>query len=181
MSDGSTQHADNELQGTRRRSPALIALKAFTSQWFLIPQGTGIIGVILHNLGYQFDGLKDISRVFWVLTILLLVGFLVIYTVRAFVFPQYVARQLSSNIMETACMASISITFTTIIQMISLNLVADWGQSWGMLTLYRTIDSDHVLILARRMNRDSGLRTLVDQRGDGVCSVYWHTLRLHKG
>jgi hypothetical protein len=38
-----------------------VALKSFASQWFLIPQGTGIISVILHQLHYQFYGLVRID------------------------------------------------------------------------------------------------------------------------
>lgn len=34
--------------------------------------------------------------------------------------------------METACLSSISIAFTTIIQMIALNLVTTWGKGWGL-------------------------------------------------
>lgn len=34
---------------------------------------------------------------------------------------------------ETACLASVSIAFTTIYQMIALNLVTDWSPSWGMV------------------------------------------------
>lgn len=34
-----------------------------SSQWFLIPQGTGILSVILHQLHYQFRGLDVISQI----------------------------------------------------------------------------------------------------------------------
>ena len=36
----------------------------------------------------------------------------------------------STDTKETACLASISITFTMIIQMISLAIVHDWGHGW---------------------------------------------------
>jgi tellurite resistance protein TehA-like permease len=117
---------------TDHASPAGIALRNFTSQWFLIPQGTGIIAVILHQLDYQFDGLVIISEIFWVLTIVVLVVMLLAYTLRAMAFPGELATALSSNTSETSCLASISITFTTIIQMIELNLVHEWGHGWGL-------------------------------------------------
>lgn len=108
-----------------------LALRNFSSQWFLIPQGTGAIAVILHQLPYQFRGLAIISQCVWVLTILMLVSMLLIYLVRVALEPTYVAKQLRTNIMETACLASISVAFTTIIQMTALNLVQTWGSTWG--------------------------------------------------
>lgn len=112
-------------------SPAGIALRSFTTQWFLLPQGSGIIAVILHQLDYQFDGLIIISEIFWVYTVFLLALFLLIYFLRIIIFPKEVAHALRTNINETACLASISITFTSIIQMTALNLVHEWGLGWG--------------------------------------------------
>jgi tellurite resistance protein TehA-like permease len=116
-------------------SPASIALRNFTSQWFLIPQGTGIIAVILHQLDYQFNGLVIISEIFWVLTVMLLLVMIVVYLLRIVLFPKQVAEALSTDANETACLASISITFTTIIQMIALTIVQDWGHGWGTAAL----------------------------------------------
>jgi len=73
------------------------------------------------------------TAVLWVITIVTLCLFILIYALRTILFPRHVAKQLSSNIMETACLASISIAFTTIIQMIAVNLVADWNPGWGMV------------------------------------------------
>jgi tellurite resistance protein TehA-like permease len=120
----------NEL--SHPTSPALIAVRNFASQWFLVAQGTGIIGVILHQLDYQFDGLIIISEIFWVLTIVLLVVMLIVYGLRIVLYPKEVAEVLSTDANETACLASISITFTSIIQMMALNLVQDWGKGWGI-------------------------------------------------
>lgn len=99
----------------------------------MVPQGTGIIATILHQLHYQFNGLGIIAEIFWVLTIVLFICYLAIYLLRALLYPRYVAQQLANNIMETACLASISIVFTTIIQMIALTLPSTWGHGWGMV------------------------------------------------
>lgn len=112
-------------------SPARIALRNFTSQWFLIPQGTGITAVILHQLDYQFNGLVIIAEIFWVLAIVLLAVMLAVYLLRIVMFPKQVAEALAGDANEAACLASISITFTTIIMMITLTLVQDWSHGWG--------------------------------------------------
>lgn len=119
-------------EAMQRTTPWRVALKSFSSQWFLIPQGTGIISVILHQLHYRGEWLTRISQVFWVLTVVLLVGFLSIYAARCILFGKDVARALRTDLQETACLSCISITFTTIIQMIALNLTTDWGKGWGM-------------------------------------------------
>lgn len=116
-----------------RISPLRLGLQNFTSQWFLAPQGTGIIAVILHQLRYQFHGLAIISQCFWVLTIVLLCLMLLLYALRIILYPSHVRNLLQTDIMETACLASISIAFTTIIQMIALNLVSTWNTGWGLV------------------------------------------------
>lgn len=113
------------------RPPLSQALRNFSSQWFLIPQGTGILAVILHQLDYQFRGLGIIADIFWVCTIVLLLAMLAAYLLRIALYPKQVLTALSSNIVESACLASISITFTTIIQMIALTVVREWGDGWS--------------------------------------------------
>jgi hypothetical protein len=123
-----TQSPDLEAGVDRPPTPPIPrALWNFSSQWFLVPQGTGIIGVILHQLDYQFRGLAIISVIVWIYTIALLMVSLLLYLLRIFMYPRHVARELRTNMIETACLASISITFTSMIQMIALVLVRQWG------------------------------------------------------
>lgn len=128
--DGENSH--HGPQGPRI-SASRLALRNFTSQWFLVPQGTGALAVALHQLAYQFTGLTIISQCAWVLTIIMLVGMLLVYAARVILHPGYVPKLLRTNIMETACLASISIAYTTIVQMTALNLVSTWGTQWGMV------------------------------------------------
>jgi tellurite resistance protein TehA-like permease len=116
-------------------SSTRIVIPSFTSQWFLNPQGTSILALILHNPDYQFRGLGIISEIFWVLTVvlLLLFLFLFLYVPRICLYPRVIAKTLATDITETAGLASISITFTTIIQMIALALVSSWPPRWGLV------------------------------------------------
>ena len=109
------------------------ALRNFTTQWFLIPQGSGILAVILHQLDYQFKGLAILSQILWIFTIVALVGFLAIYILRAILWRGHLAHQLRHSVIEASGLASISIAFTTIIQMIALNLVTTWSPGWGLV------------------------------------------------
>lgn len=114
-------------------TPARRALYNFSSRWFLVPQGTGITGVILHQLDYQFHGLEIISYIFWVMTIVLLVSMLLIYATRCVCYPRKVLSALSWDMDELACINSITISFTSVIQMAAITLVQGWGKSWGMV------------------------------------------------
>lgn len=114
-------------------SSARVALHNFRSQWFLVPQGTGIIAVILHQLDYQFNGLRIISYIFWLLTIVMLASMVAVYLLRCATSPRQVAHQIRHDVSESACLASICITYTSIIQMIALALVqGGWGKGWGI-------------------------------------------------
>jgi tellurite resistance protein TehA-like permease len=125
----------NMLNASSRRlsSSARLAVQNFTSQWFLIPQGTGITAVILHQLKYQFYGLQVITDVFWILTIAFLLLFLLVYTLRIVFHAKLVAAALREDVQELACLSSVSITFTTIIMMIALTIVRDWSTRWGVV------------------------------------------------
>lgn len=112
-------------------SPAILALRNFTSQWFLVPQGTGILAVVLHQLLYQFNGLTVIADILWILTIVLLLVTLFVYILRIILFPKVIVHALASQNTELSCLASIVISFTLIIVMMDLSLVHVWGPSWG--------------------------------------------------
>lgn len=106
-------------------------LRRITSQWFLFPQGTGIIAVILHELDYQFDGPHVISYLFWLLAIVLLVCLLGLYVARCVSFPHQTLQAIQNETGEVACLSSICITYTSIIQMTALSLVKSWSPGWG--------------------------------------------------
>ena len=87
---------------------------------------TGFVG-----LDYQFHGLHRISQVFWVITFTTLLVFCALYGLRSLLFPHHVAKLLRTNQVETGCLASAVIAFTTVYQMIVLNLMP-WGRGWGL-------------------------------------------------
>ncbi|KAL6229813.1 hypothetical protein BDW75DRAFT_249257 [Aspergillus navahoensis] len=94
--------------------PLSLAVYSFTSSWFLIPQGTSILAVILHQLPYQFGALPILAKIVWIYAIVLLGLFLGIYIARVILYPRH-----------ASCLASVPIAFTSIIQMISLQYDGD--------------------------------------------------------
>lgn len=112
-------------------SPFRTAIRNFSSQWFLVPQGTGITSIVLFSLEYRFRGLDEISYAAWALTAICLALMLLAYALRLAMFPRHVLRLLGSDPAELTCMSSISIAFTSIVQMIALT-VGSSNRNWAI-------------------------------------------------
>lgn len=108
---------------------------SFTSSWFLIPQGTGIVAVILHQLPYQFPGLSTLSIIFWIINIILLITFSAIYFARFVKSPRNLIHAVLTNTTEAACLASICVASTSAIQMLVLVGVPAWSDVWSQIAL----------------------------------------------
>lgn len=102
------------------RSPLSRALWHFSPQWFLVPQGTGVLAIVLHQLHYQFHGLRIIAKIVWIYTIAVLGITLILYLLRCILYPRHVGREVRNNILETSCLSSISVTLTSIFEMIAM-------------------------------------------------------------
>ncbi|KAL4924254.1 putative malic acid transport protein [Aspergillus undulatus] len=100
--------------------PRGLAVYNFSSSWFLIPQGTSIVAVILHQLNYQFGALPILAKIVWIYAIVLLGLALGIYITRVCLFPRHVLCEIRRNVVEASCLSSVPIAFTSIIQMITL-------------------------------------------------------------
>ncbi|KAL3952658.1 hypothetical protein ACCO45_012601 [Purpureocillium lilacinum] len=114
-------------------SHARLALSSFHSPWFLIPQGTGSVALVLHQLDYRFRGLDTISVIFWVAAIALLAATCALYLCRL-----AAARSLAPGgppRRRAACLASVSVAFMSIVQMLALVVVpGPWGgRSWAVV------------------------------------------------
>ena len=167
--EGSNDNEELSHQNDIRIPPYKLALKNFTSQFFLIPQGTGILSIILHQLNYRFNGLTTISRILWVLTLVLLVVFLVIYILRILLFGREVWKKWKTEIMETACLSCISIAYTTIIQNVALNLPMNWGRGWGVVALVLWWINVVMAITVGEANRAfPAFRCVRENRGDAL-------------
>ncbi|KAL8371188.1 hypothetical protein RB595_001166 [Gaeumannomyces hyphopodioides] len=112
-------------------SPVRAAIRNFSSQWFLVPQGTGITSIVLFSLESRFNGLDVISYIAWAFTTVCLGLMLLIYALRLAMFPRHVLGLLGSDPAELTCMSSISIAFTSIVQMIALT-VANSSHGWAV-------------------------------------------------
>ncbi|KAJ6095531.1 C4-dicarboxylate transporter/malic acid transport protein [Penicillium sp. IBT 16267x] len=109
--------------------PLSLALWNFSSQWFLIPQGTGIICVILARLDYQFNGLQTLAKIVWIYTIVQFSLCLTFYLLRALSYSKHVRHELRTNLLETSCLSCIPIVYTSILQL----AVLQYGDRAGLV------------------------------------------------
>ncbi|KAK7451475.1 hypothetical protein Landi51_04846 [Colletotrichum acutatum] len=116
--------------------PIRTAIRDFSSQWFLIPQGTAIIATVLHQLDYRFPGLTIIAYVLWATSILLLLLMLTLYAARLTLHPKHTLRVLKHDDAELAGLSSISITFTSVTQTASLALAPSSHESPWTATVH---------------------------------------------
>ncbi|TEA14049.1 Sulfite efflux pump SSU1 [Colletotrichum sidae] len=117
----------------RQRSTVRSAIRNFTSQWFLLPQGTAILATILKQLEYRFDGLTIISYLLWVAAMALLLTMVTVYLARVAMYPRRVMQALRTDDVELSGLSSVSIAFTSVLQMASLTLVPGWGGPWSKI------------------------------------------------
>lgn len=113
------------------RSTLFKLIEDTTTRLFLIAQSTGILAVVLHQLDWQFRGLDIIAIIVWLFTVVITIIFSLIYIAKLCLFPATVRRQLTSDIVELCCLASLSITLGAIIDMFALVCAKSWGPSWG--------------------------------------------------
>lgn len=114
-----------------------IALDSYSSAWFLIPQGTGILAITLHQLDYPFNGLETISVVVWLAALVLLALTSVVYMLHlASSRPLKKAfDDILSTTNEAACLASLSVAFMAVVQMTALVVVPgpEGGRAWALV------------------------------------------------
>ena len=108
-------------------------IEGWTTQTFLISQGSGVLAVVLHDLDWGFHGSHTISTILWIFTIVIYFIFLMIYLLKVIRHPRTVRQELDKDIVELSCLASISITFGVITDMVALVSAQAWGHSWSML------------------------------------------------
>jgi tellurite resistance protein TehA-like permease len=108
----------------------------------------GVLGLLLHQLPYQFHGLKIIATIFYVLDLLLFVFFSIIFLLRFVLYGATAYREITSEqpeLMLCACWPIAFMTLTSLTSLITSN--AYWGHSftmvayvmWWFVSLWTTI------------------------------------------
>ena len=106
--------AEEEKQGSIRRTRLGLLVLNFVPSWFSVNMGTGIISLLLYTLPHTFTGLQEIAMGFYVLNLLLFVIFVGLSIARYTMHPWLVYRMLRNPTVrpEATCAPSAAPDFT---------------------------------------------------------------------
>jgi len=114
------------------RTPMMSALQNFSPVWFALAMDTGILGILLDRLGYQFTGIQTLATICYVVLILMLVVFGTLQIVRFAMFPAAVVRQTSRNFEEICFWANPIIAWLTMSALTATQVSSTyWGGPWA--------------------------------------------------
>ncbi|KAI1081333.1 voltage-dependent anion channel [Whalleya microplaca] len=122
--DASRRGLPKEEVGWRR------IVRNFTSSWFSVNMGTGIVSILIHGLPYTTNWLSYVSYIFFALNVVLFVTFLVLTTLRYSLYPE-IWFAMIRHPAQSLFLGCIPMALATIINMIVLSC-----KSWGTWTIY---------------------------------------------
>lgn len=91
--------------------------------------GTGIVSILLHNLPYQFTGLKIIATVIYVLNIVLFLLFLSASLVRYLRWPRIFILMITHDT-QAVFLGTFSMGFSTIVNMTAFVCIPAFGSEF---------------------------------------------------
>ncbi|EMS18062.1 sulfite efflux pump SSU1, partial [Rhodotorula toruloides NP11] len=119
--NGSNEGRVRFASGLRRR------ILHFTPSWFVVNMGTGISSILLYNLPYSFNGLKEIAIAIWLLNVVLFSLFLLI--ARYCIFPTVLSAMLYHPV-QSLFLGCFPMGFATIVNMTVFVAAERWGGRW---------------------------------------------------
>ncbi|KUJ22148.1 uncharacterized protein LY89DRAFT_608925 [Mollisia scopiformis] len=112
----------------RIRSPFRALVQDFTPIWFTWCMNAGVIGILLHQLPYQFSGLPVLSTIAFVVDLVLFIIFSAIMITRFIWFGRQAYYEITDNINDLALGACWPIAWQTLSALTCLIVSnASWG------------------------------------------------------
>lgn len=100
-------------------------------RWFIVTMGTGIVSTLLHQLPYNSSWLGILSIIFFVLNVILFVGFSIVSIFRYTMYPELWGMTLKHP-QQGLFLGTFPTGLATLINIMVLVCVPVWGQ--GMAT-----------------------------------------------
>jgi len=105
----------------------------FTPSWFSVNMGTGITSILLHELPYQFKGLRIIADIIFGLNVVLFLLFLGISIARYTIWPQMGPLMLFHP-SQSLFLGTFAMGMTTIVSMSAIAAAPAWGNGFVIFT-----------------------------------------------
>ena len=110
-------------------------LENFTPMWFVICMNTGILGILMYLLPYQFNGLPVLSTIMYLVDLTLFVIVCVLTMLRWILYPRVAQRKTAASIDEISFLGAAPIAFLTLTALTALIVSnAYWGgHAWSLV------------------------------------------------
>jgi tellurite resistance protein TehA-like permease len=116
------------------RTPTTTAIQNFSPVWYVIAMDTGILGILLDRLQYQFHGIQTLATICYVILIILMVVFSLLQVVRLAMFPKAVFRQTSRNLEEITYWSNALIAWETMAALTATQVSTTyWGGNFKLV------------------------------------------------
>lgn len=124
-----------DRRGKQRKSAFQNTLENFTPVWFTIPMNTGILGILMHQLPYQFNGLPVLSTIMYLAELTLFVIICSMTILRWTLYPKAAKRKTAASIDEIAFLGAAPIAFLTLTSLTGIIVSnAYWGgHAWSLV------------------------------------------------
>jgi C4-dicarboxylate transporter/malic acid transport protein len=121
-------------------------VRNFTSSWFTIVMGTGIVSIILHQMPYNGAWLYYLSIIVFVLNVVLFTVAMAITVVRYVLYPE-IWGVMIIHPTQSLFLGTVPMGFATIINMVVLVCVPAWG-AWTVTFAWALWWVDSVVAVA---------------------------------
>ena len=124
-----------DRRGSQSKSAFRNTLENFTPMWFVLPMNTGILGILMHLLPFQFNGLPVLSTIMYLLDLTLFVVISAMTILRWSLYPKAAKQMTAANVDEIAFLGAAPISFLTLASLTALIVSnAYWGgHAWSLV------------------------------------------------
>lgn len=122
-------------QRGKRKSAFQNTLENFSPNWFVIPMNTGILGILMHLLPYEFRGLFVLSTIMYLAALTFFVIICSMTIMRWILYTKAVQQKAAASIDEISYLGAAPIAFLTITSLTGLIVSnAYWGgHAWSIV------------------------------------------------
>ncbi|OAP60265.1 hypothetical protein AYL99_05267 [Fonsecaea erecta] len=126
--DDEEQNAVDIYRGPLIRSAFRALVQDFSPIWFTWCMNAGAIGTLLHQLPYQFPGLRVLSTIALTIDLVLYVVFSVLFILHFVIYKRRAYQELVDNVLDLCLFPCWSIAFMTLVSFVTLTVSeASWG------------------------------------------------------
>jgi len=127
----------NGYQQNKQRRPLGAMIENFSPAWFAVCMNTGILGILMHQFPYQFNGLPVLATIAYVLDLVLFVIFSIIFISRFIIYPHSAWPKIAEDPNELTYMVCWPIAWLTLDALTALVASqASWGGHAFTLVAY---------------------------------------------